>query len=1140
MKTSTTGGRDVKRGLRWLAAPAAATLLLAGLLPGGGAQAETPATPAPGLTSRVSLASGGLQTRGGGPSVIESMATSADGSVVAFASNATNLVPGDTNGVFDVFTYDVASGQMTRVSVAADGSEATAPSQDVALSADGNVVAFVSAAPDLVAGDTNGQKDVFVRDRQTGTTTRVSTATGGGEATTGSGAPVLSADGRWVAFSSPAGDLVAGDANGFSDVFLHDRLGAITSRVSVDTNGGDPDGPSVAPDVSADGTVVAFESEATDLLQGGADGNDLADVFVAASGVITRVDVGAPVPQGGDSGAPSLSPDGRYVAYTSAATNIAPPDHPGTDVFVYDRTAQTTRRVSAAPADGAPDGPSHSADVAIAGTAVLVAFASDATNLVTGDANGATDVFVRDLSTDTTTRESLDAAGGEADGASAAPQLAAEGGLVTFATNAPNLTVSPPAPGTTEAYRRDRISGDLERVSGPGGDGVADGVVGSSSPALAAGGNLVAFASQSPDLVPGDTNRTADVFLHDRAAGTTARASLGRAGEQPDGPSSDPAISADGRFVAFVSEGTNLVPGDTNEASDVFVRDTRDGLTTRVPLPATGPSGGPAPSGAACQPAISGDGTTVAFVLLAGVTRCSEEAATSDVYLFRPGGPGVSPDGPGGPGASPDGSSATTLISAAPDGEPGDGLSGEPALSADGQTVAFASDATNLVPDDTNGTSDVFLARLNADHPVSRPAVTRVSVGSDGAQADGASASPSLSADGAHVAFTSDADDLVPGDGNTDVEVFLRDLAPKTTTRVGPLPADGTATEPALSANGLVVAFTFEPDVAAAGASIATSVLRHDRLTGAIVPVSVGPAGVEGDSSSFAPAVSLDGAVVAFASEAANLVAGDTNGVADVFAHDLHPGAGLGYWLVASDGGVFAFGAPFLGSTGGQKLNQPIVGGSPSPTGAGYWFVASDGGIFSFGDAGFFGSTGGTKLNKPIVGMTTVPSGKGYWLVASDGGVFSFGEAGFFGSTGGQKLNQPIVGMAATPTGRGYWMVASDGGIFSFGDARFFGSTGAVKLNKPIVGMAASPTGRGYWMVASDGGIFSFGDARFFGSTGAVILNQPIVGMAANPSGLGYWLVASDGGIFTFGDARFAGSTGKLKLNAPIVGIVPR
>jgi alpha-tubulin suppressor-like RCC1 family protein len=167
------------------------------------------------------------------------------------------------------------------------------------------------------------------------------------------------------------------------------------------------------------------------------------------------------------------------------------------------------------------------------------------------------------------------------------------------------------------------------------------------------------------------------------------------------------------------------------------------------------------------------------------------------------------------------------------------------------------------------------------------------------------------------------------------------------------------------------------------------------------------------------------------------------------------------------------------------------------PSGSGYWLVAADGGIFSFGDAGFFGSTGAQRLNQPIVGMVSTPDGGGYWLVAADGGIFSFGDATFFGSTGAQRLNQPIVGMAASPDGGGYWLVAADGGIFSFGDATFFGSTGALQLNQPIVGMAASPDGGGYWLVAADGGIFSFGDAAFFGSTGAQRLNQPIVGMAA-------------------------------------------
>jgi len=245
-----------------------------------------------------------------------------------------------------------------------------------------------------------------------------------------------------------------------------------------------------------------------------------------------------------------------------------------------------------------------------------------------------------------------------------------------------------------------------------------------------------------------------------------------------------------------------------------------------------------------------------------------------------------------------------------------------------------------------------------------------------------------------------------------------------------------------------------------------------------------------------------------------------------------------GYYMAASDGGVFAFGdLPFCGSTGGITLNNPIVGMAATRDGGGYWEVASDGGIFAFGDATFEGSTGSIHLNRPIVGMATTPDGGGYWLVASDGGIFAFGDATFHGSTGAIHLNQPIVGMAATPDGGGYWLVASDGGIFSFGDATFDGSTGAIHLNQPIVGMAATPDGGGYWLVASDGGIFSFGDATFHGSTGAIHLTQPVVGMEATADGGGYRFVAADGGIFSFGDATFDGSTGGQFLNKPIVAM---
>jgi hypothetical protein len=245
-------------------------------------------------------------------------------------------------------------------------------------------------------------------------------------------------------------------------------------------------------------------------------------------------------------------------------------------------------------------------------------------------------------------------------------------------------------------------------------------------------------------------------------------------------------------------------------------------------------------------------------------------------------------------------------------------------------------------------------------------------------------------------------------------------------------------------------------------------------------------------------------------------------------AVNLPADVGQGYYMYQSNGRVSGFGndsyLSYLGSLATTQLNGPVLDMAVTPDGGGYWMVGSDGGIFAFGDAQFYGSTGAMTLNKPIVGMTPTADGKGYWLVASDGGIFAFGDARFYGSMGGQPLNKPIVGIAATPDGGGYWEVASDGGIFAFGDAAFYGSTGAMTLNKPIVGIATTANGKGYWLVASDGGIFAYGNAAFYGSTGSMTLNKPIVGLVPTVDDEGYWFVASDGGVFAYGDAPFYGS----------------
>ena len=275
--------------------------------------------------------------------------------------------------------------------------------------------------------------------------------------------------------------------------------------------------------------------------------------------------------------------------------------------------------------------------------------------------------------------------------------------------------------------------------------------------------------------------------------------------------------------------------------------------------------------------------------------------------------------------------------------------------------------------------------------------------------------------------------------------------------------------------------------------------------------VAAGPASAEGSG---------DGSVLAFGT-AGFLGAPAADTLRSPLVGMAATPSGNGYWLVASDGGIFNYGdAPFRGSTGGMALRQPIVGmaaPTPSPsadaptvlagTPAGYWLVASDGGVFSFGEP-FLGSTGGLRLRQPVVGMAATPGGGGYWLVARDGGVFAFGDAPFLGSMGGAPLNQPVVGMAATPTGRGYWLVAADGGLFAFGDAGFFGSVASQTLGRPVTAMVATTTGAGYFVASGDGTVFAFGDALAAGSaTGSLAPGTSVAGLAGHPGG-GYWVVA--------------------------------
>ncbi len=351
-----------------------------------------PVSTSPGTIELVSVDSAGNQANG----FSTWLAISADGRFVAFVSAATNLVPGDTNSESDVFVHDRDTGAARRVSVDSAGSQADGSSAAPAISADGRFVAFVSAASNLVPGDTNGESDVFVHDRQTGATERVSVNSAGNQADGSSDAPAISADGRFVAFESKAGNLLPGDTNGESDVFVHDRQTGITQRVSVDSAGNQADSSSAAPAISADGRFVAFESKARNLVP--RDFNRRQDVFVhdRQTGATERVSVDSAGKQAsGPTDAPAISADGRFVAFQAGHANLVPGDtNRRQDVFVHDRQTGITEQVSL---DGAGyQGNDHSGLPSVSGDGRFVAFWSLSSNLVPNDTNLSQDIFVHD------------------------------------------------------------------------------------------------------------------------------------------------------------------------------------------------------------------------------------------------------------------------------------------------------------------------------------------------------------------------------------------------------------------------------------------------------------------------------------------------------------------------------------------------------------------------------------------------------------------------------------------------------------------------------------------------------------------------------------------------------------------------
>jgi Tol biopolymer transport system component len=424
-------------------------------------------------------------------------------------------------------------------------------------------------------------------------------------------------------------------------------------------------------------------------------------------------------------------------------------------------TADVTTRVSVT-SDG-EQGNGYSGISAISGSGRYVVFSSEATNLVSGDTNTFRDIFVHDRQSGDTIRVSVDSAGVQANDYSSYPAISADGRTVVFQSYASNL-VSGDTNASADIFVYDEQDGETTRVSVN-----SDGEQASASsmfPDISPSGRYVVFMSSASNLVEGDTNSTFDVFVHDRQTGETSRVSVASDGTQGNGMSYQPAISGDGQIVAFVSAATNLVSGDTNSRDDVFVHDRTTGETTRVSVD----SDGLQVNHASSAPALSSDGNFVAFYSESPLLVSGDANNTDDVFVH---------DLQTG---------ETTLVSVASDGTQGNDESYSPAISADGNMVVFVSAASNLDAGDENEETDVFVHNRTTGETVC------VSLSSEGVRGNADSGSPSVSADGTQFAFDSNASNLVSGDSNAAGDVFVR--SPESVTEPTATPTEVSTEEP--------------------------------------------------------------------------------------------------------------------------------------------------------------------------------------------------------------------------------------------------------------------------------------------------------------------------------------------------------
>ena len=747
------------------------------------------------------------------------------------------------------------------------------------ISADGRFVAFCSWASDLVADDTNGKNDVFLYDLQQDKIERVSVSTrssrrharenghsGWGWSDSSwnyypeqTAPPALSADGRFIAFASAASNLAPGDTNRAADIFVHDRRRGTTERVSINSAGEPANAASSAPAISDDGRFVLFASAADNLTPG--DSNDRTDIFLrdrklAHTERVIAASAGRTRPR------PSLSANGRFLVYLLAAAETERrAARAKSRIVLLDRRRGESETIALLPAEA---GPAAVAAPLISADGRTVVFASSD---ATGPGPPAPQISVYDRPTHRTERINLAQLAAQPDEKADLVSVSRDGRFIVFTL--PPTTAPGGARQPLRGLVYDRTTRQTKTLFAISGSKrwSAD-LLQCSQASVSADGRYVAFDLGIRPRGPDDTRWSRDIFVCDTHAGVTKLISSVASNQLGNLNAETPWLTTDGRFVAFASASPNLVPRDTNGLQDVFVRDRQTGRTERASISIRGAQAN-GESLAECS--ISDDGRFVAFSSLASNLVVADLNQKSDVFMR---------DRLTGETQRVSVSSSSDEARADSPYPPGypNLCSLHGVISGNGRFVAFVSTASNLVPNDTNHTGDVFVRDLEAG------ATERVSVSSAGAQGDGFSgdAAPwpgrplAISADGRFVAFVSEASNLVPGDNNDAADVFVRDRLKQRTELVsvtsGGRQWPGGAYQPALSPDGRFFVFAAISRAAYLSNTWKYDIFVRDRLQGTTEQVSISNMGRQGKASFSRPAISADGRFVAFqAARAANL-----------------------------------------------------------------------------------------------------------------------------------------------------------------------------------------------------------------------------------------------------------------------------